>query len=511
MFQQIGATAITPPNTPPVPAPVAPVATPGNNGSIVDYLASLGQDSSIGTRSTLAGSYGIQNYTGTADQNTTLLAALRAKAAGATVPQASAVGTAVGTGNTNPLGVPNNMNTTFGGSSTTPSSSTPINLSDLSQSNPDIAGLLATGVLGDLSSSQLSGLSAVLGNSSSAQGNYDSIGKALTDAMGSEGAESGDLQTALNSAGVPQAQQQLSDLNVSAANLKGQLDAFDNETDTGNNNISQQSIPAGLIQGQQAAYANQRTLQRGALASQLSAETALITAYQGNIDSATKLAQQAVTMKYAPIDNQIKVLQQQLSMAKDNLTSAQTKQASVVSDLLDVKKTQLANEQATQKQIQTLAVTAASNGAPLSVVRSIQNSTDPAAAASLGKDYVGSTSPLFNDGGTGATFTSTQLNKGASNADMTISDFKGLDADSQNFFLNQLPTSQLEKDIKAIGTSSGKSAQDIADNIAASTQIPDAAKTALYKSIGAQPTQAGSSGGGFFSGVFNGIKNLLDF
>lgn len=45
--------------------------------SIVDYLNSAGQDSSFGSRTQLAGQQGIQNYTGTADQNTQLLQALR--------------------------------------------------------------------------------------------------------------------------------------------------------------------------------------------------------------------------------------------------------------------------------------------------------------------------------------------------------------------------------------------------------------------------------------------------
>src|ERR1051325_8899306 len=46
-------------------------------GSIVDYLNSKGQDSSITARTKLAGQYGIQNYAGTAEQNTQLLGYLQ--------------------------------------------------------------------------------------------------------------------------------------------------------------------------------------------------------------------------------------------------------------------------------------------------------------------------------------------------------------------------------------------------------------------------------------------------
>jgi len=48
-------------------------------GSLVDYLKSIGVDSSFNNRSKLAQANGINNYTGTASQNTTLLNKLRNK------------------------------------------------------------------------------------------------------------------------------------------------------------------------------------------------------------------------------------------------------------------------------------------------------------------------------------------------------------------------------------------------------------------------------------------------
>ena len=45
--------------------------------SVVDYLKSIGKDSSFSARKNLAGQYGITGYTGTADQNTKLLNSLR--------------------------------------------------------------------------------------------------------------------------------------------------------------------------------------------------------------------------------------------------------------------------------------------------------------------------------------------------------------------------------------------------------------------------------------------------
>ncbi|MDQ0270952.1 N-acetylmuramoyl-L-alanine amidase [Cytobacillus purgationiresistens] len=59
-------------------APNPPTPSPGENedkgtNSIVDYLKSIGKDSSFNSRKALANQYGIKNYTGTAKQNTDLL------------------------------------------------------------------------------------------------------------------------------------------------------------------------------------------------------------------------------------------------------------------------------------------------------------------------------------------------------------------------------------------------------------------------------------------------------
>lgn len=491
----------------PAPAPAA-APTGDTGGSVVDYLNGLGQASDFGTRSTLAANYGIQNYTGTAAQNLGLLAALRSHSAGATPTQAGSLGAAVGNGNTNALGIPNNINDVMGGSPGAPSPSSPVDLTNLSATNPDLAPLLAAGALGNLNSSQIAGLSAVLSASKSAQDNYTSLGNDLTTAVASEGGESSDLQTALNAAGVPQAQSQLNDLNTTVANLQGQLSAFDAETDQGNNNLTQQAIPEGLIQGQQAAYQAQRALTRSSMSAQLSAEAALVQAYQGNIDSATKLATQAVDTKYSAIQNQISVLQTQLGIAKDNLTGAQSSQANVINELLSMQSDQLKTEQATQTQIQTLAITAASNGAPLSVVRAIQASSDPVSAATAAGTYANKDSTIATGGGSSGTFTSTQLNKGAANSGVSISDFKGLDADTQNYFINTYDSSQLEKDIAAMGTSGGKTAQQIADDVSTSN-LPDGAKTVIYTRVGAQPDSGNSGGSGFLGSAWDGIKNFL--
>jgi hypothetical protein len=60
--------------TPATPSTTTPSGTkPATNGSIVDYLSSIGQASDFNSRAKLAAQSGITNYTGTAAQNTQLL------------------------------------------------------------------------------------------------------------------------------------------------------------------------------------------------------------------------------------------------------------------------------------------------------------------------------------------------------------------------------------------------------------------------------------------------------
>ena len=72
------------------PESVSTASTPYAGPSIVDYLKSVGQASDFASRTKLAQQYGIQNYTGTAEENTQLLGILRGQIQ--PQPQTPAVG-----------------------------------------------------------------------------------------------------------------------------------------------------------------------------------------------------------------------------------------------------------------------------------------------------------------------------------------------------------------------------------------------------------------------------------
>jgi len=120
--------AETPPGTAPTTPPAAPAST-YTGPSIVDYLASIGQPSDFASRALLAQKLGIQNYSGTAAQNTQMLDTLRkgqAPAAPATPPAtggATGGGTAgAGTGTPGATGTGTTGGTTGGGTPATPKS-----------------------------------------------------------------------------------------------------------------------------------------------------------------------------------------------------------------------------------------------------------------------------------------------------------------------------------------------------------------------------------------------------
>lgn len=376
-------TGLTYPTPAPAPAPApAPVAQTQNQlyspaasytgNSIVDFLSKAGQPSDFTSRTKLAQQYGITNYTGTAGQNTQLLGLLKAHATGAVTD----------------LGIPHNINDITGAGGA-PDPTKPLDASGLSVTNgTSINNILNASVKSGTIDSETAGLLALSGASTEADQKYNDLVTQLTDTMGKLDNQGADMQTALDANGVSKGSQDLQQTNLEIAQLKGKSDAFDVETQKGLDALDKQQAEQGFINIDKNAYQTQRAVQKGAITADLSAKVALAQAYQGNIDLGTKLAQQSVDLKYKPIENQIATLQAQLSAAKETMTVQDNKVSSVINALLKIKSDELATEKDTQKQIQTLAIQAATNGAPLSLVQQMQAAKDATTAASIGSKYI---------------------------------------------------------------------------------------------------------------------------
>lgn len=443
--------------------------------SINDFLKTAGQAYDFSSRQKLATQYGIQNYTGTATQNTQLLNILKGFA----------------TGNVSNTGIPNTM----GSPGTLPNPNQPLQISN--NGMLDLNKILGANLPNSTASSDIAGLLSLYGANTESTKQYDALSSQFTDLMKSLGGEGADLKSELDKEGVPQAYAQMKELNMQAAQLKGQLDKFDAETLSGKSSIEDQTIPTGLILGQQGQYQKQRDLTRIGKAAELSATIALSQAYQGNAELGLKLAQQAVDMKYQPILNEIDVLKAQLGFAQDKMSREDAARSKIISSLLELKVNDINQKKTTQSQIQTLAIQAATNGAPLSIITKMRGAPDAVTASQIGAQWIkGNLEKVGTTGGTGTgvktVFTQTQINKGAANAGIPLSTFKTYSSDDQNFFVNGF--SEFLAALKAIDSGS-TDAKTVITGIQNDSVLSQTTKDVLIKQVNQKyPSSSTSTG-----------------
>lgn len=252
-----------------------------------------------------------------------------------------------------------------------------------------LSNILGTQVGPDLISPEIAGLLALQGQTTESEKQYTALQGQLTDLMKQVGNQGKDLQAELDKQGVGQAFQQVKELNLRAAQLQGELQKFDVGTLQGEQALGGQAIPTGLIQGQQAQFNQQRDIARMGKAAELSSTVALSQAYQGNAQLGMQLAQQAIDLKYQPILNNIEVLKTQLSFASEKMSREDAKRSAIIGMMIEAKQQEIAERKAREQQIESIAVEAASYGAPLALVNQIKGASDAATAASIAKNYLG--------------------------------------------------------------------------------------------------------------------------
>lgn len=491
------------------PTPVAPVAPPQTQTqtysgaanyagtSIVDFLNLAKQPSDVTSRANLAVQYGLipttQAYIDMANNgtngtiNTKLLGLLKAQGAGTTTP----------------TGVPTNVTSTLGVNATPITPNTPINPANLPKTgSTDISSVLSAAINGNGNgTADLAGLLSLFGASTDASKEVDKTTKTLTDLITSTGNEGADIQAALNANGTNADIAHVKELNLKATQLKGELEAFDNETEQISGRIGDQPIPTGLILGQQAQLKQQRDETRQGKLSELATTIALAQTYQGNVELGMKLAEQAVNLKYKPILAQIEATKVQLAAATSKMNATDAKNVKVIEALLNIKQNEINTEKANLTKLQTLGVQAASGGAPIGAVNAAIATGDLiAASAQLAPWLKGPTESLKSATAAGAKpqFTTTQKNNGAQNAGVSISAFDSLDPDVQNFFVSAPPASiktfnEALAEVKD-GTTSAAELKQTIDGWG----IAPSVKEYMKKQVDAV-APAGSESGGFFS------------
>ena len=257
----------------------------------------------------------------------------------------------------------------------------------LSDILPDLAGAGTTA--GDLNvSSGIAGIIALLSTTSDTDTEYADINAKINTLLSTIEEEGTGFEAALAEYKVPETQKQLEELNLEIARIQGEIGAFDAETQAGFAGITAQTIPGNVLVGQAAQYQRQRDAGRAGKASELAANAALQQAYIQNLTIATGLAEASVTYKWQGITNTLTALQIQLDIAKDVMDRADAKQLGIISVLVQDQLDQVNAQKTKESEINNFLITAAINGAPLSLINSAKTSGDPVSAASILSRYL---------------------------------------------------------------------------------------------------------------------------
>lgn len=257
----------------------------------------------------------------------------------------------------------------------------PIPATGLSNSSTELSNVLGANLGNNTIDSDIAGLLSLYGSSTKSRDEYDELTTQLTDATKSLGQQGTDLQAELDRQGVGAAYEQVKELNLKASQLQGEIGKFDAETEQVMSNVEDQSIPTGLIQGQQAQVQKQRDLTRLAKSAELSSTIALAQAYQGNAQLGMELASKAIDIKYQPILANIEALRTQIGFASERMNREDKVRSDIIGKLIDIKEREIDEQKAKESQVQELAIGIASMGAPLDVVRNVQKMTDVVEAA----------------------------------------------------------------------------------------------------------------------------------
>lgn len=148
--------------------------------------------------------------------------------------------------------------------------------------------------------------------------------------------------------GVPQFNQQLSDLNAQmaqkTANYNSQYQA-----------VEGQGYDQGLVQGVQALNRNKAAVELGGLAS-------VQQALQGNIQNAMSLAQHTVDLKYEPVLADLKNKQMFYEANKENFTASQKRLADRQNLIIEAQMKSIEQKHADEVRLQTQALKGVGSG-----------------------------------------------------------------------------------------------------------------------------------------------------
>lgn len=357
----------------------------------------------------------------------------------------------------------------------------------------------------------------------SAEAEQKAIREKLFGALDASTGEAGFRSSAETAAGLPEYEKQLNDVNAQILQLQNEAQAIPLR-------IQNESAGRGRTEAGIAPLTADELRKNTIKALGLSA---IAQSLQGNVAMAQAQVDRQVEAKYGPIKQQLTYYKAILDLNTEDMNNAQKERATLIAAKLQERQDAVDKAEADHKLTMEYVLKAAAKGAPADVLNKAQD-LPPTEALALLKDYMptqaadgftlseGQTrydangNPIaYNpkSGGGSSTFSTTQLNKGAANAGMTIEQFSGLDADTQNYFINTFGSSQLGKDVAAVRggglTTSGDDKETVVSNVR-NSNLSDGVKRIVLSMLGADSAMAdtGNGGGGFWSSVGGFIKGI---
>lgn len=484
--------------------------------SIVDYLKSIGQDSSYQARASLASQYGITNYTGSAEQNLQLLNALKTSTSPTTPPTttASPITTQAQQDLENVLAEIQKRQEA--GTFTPTESQTavirqaqeaiPKSVTNVSQlgttptlppdatitTYPQVNVLEATSV-SDYIQKQQEKLEA---ERATAQAALSKAGLTGTGTSPQEQLFTGylekapvaDYQKALQEAqamyGVTEGLAELKLQSEKVAQLKGEIEKLEiqrqNELDVANKRLASMTS----IQAEKNAINERYDSQRVKLVGDYNVEAAILAAKSNNLSEANKLVQYAVQAYTADITAEINRFNNLYSLASDWIDSLNAQEKSILDDA----KAELIRERDLEEKRLNNVLNLKLNypDAGIEYTDTLEEATSKAEKVAASDAEVerkirqAQLSQLESEAFGQIKLTDTQIVTGSQKANMSIDEFKNLSVDEQAWFL----TGRYENQLESIGKTAllnGLGEALIAINN--DTTMPEVVKNSIRKDI----------------------------
>jgi len=279
--------------------------------SIVDYLSSLGKPTDFTSRTALANQMGIQNYTGTAEQNTQLLNKLRGQGEISQLAPSGVTATGMTGGTTAPINLP-----TGGTTGATTASSIVAGADSTMKSIEDYIKMLTPEI-------------------SDNQTKYDDILSQLEGLIPQAGGRGAAQSEAEAKQGVDALRTSLANVNAEIYRKTAEYKAL--STDVEGKPITMASIIGSQAQIQKAMASDIGLLQAQALG------------LTGQLDVAQGIADRSVDLKYQDTIDAVDIRLKQLELLQGELTKSEKIRSDAITLYLNDQKTAIATEVANEK------------------------------------------------------------------------------------------------------------------------------------------------------------------